>query len=65
LAAQEPAWVNFVRSEAPAIANFSESRNDNRAKRGLFRPAREDRLSSSVSRAHFEHDLPGIVRLTD
>jgi len=36
LAAREPAWANFVRSKAPAIANFSESRNDNRVKRGLF-----------------------------
>jgi hypothetical protein len=63
--AREPAGANFVHSEAPAIANFSESRNDNRVKRGSFRPTREDRLSSSVSRAHFEHDLPEIVRLTD
>jgi hypothetical protein len=48
-AAREPAWANFVRSEVPAIANFSESRHDNRVKRGLF----SSRLAKTFSRRQF------------
>jgi hypothetical protein len=55
----------FVRSEAPAIANFSESRHHNRVEHSLFRASCGDRLCQSVPRAHFEHDVAEIIRLTN
>ena len=56
---------NCVGSQAPSIANFRESRHDDRLKLQFAFPVCGDRFPSSASRADFDRDLAEMAGLTD